>query len=236
MQLCPKRNAIHSTPILHSIACRTKPLNPKKPLIPCYDEWPRCVNVCNVRRGRNRWGESYLRSDNYQHSLRVDLYRRAVLNQAPDLVDLAIGHGDAAICPVLQTMRRTDRSVAVRQSVNINVVARRDVRGCCLRFVLLIRIRDVEGLVELRVGIARIQNVVAFRSAVIALPLLWSDRFGSECNLILLYYLAATQKLQGSFVLDDDHLVDTIRRVLAQTDCNRQERQDDDRSRSTNRS
>ena len=62
--------------------------------------------------------------------------------------------------------------------------------------------------------IPRVQNIGAFRRAVIALLLLCSNRLGSKRHFVRLYYLTVAQKLQSSLVLDDNYLVNGGERVV----------------------
>src|SRR5215467_8775787 len=72
----------------------------------------------------------------------LDQNRGAGRYGAPDLVDLGVGHRDAAFRPVEETVLVTDIGIRGRQTMNHDVAARRRVNGTRLREMLRVRIRD----------------------------------------------------------------------------------------------
>ena len=60
---------------------------------------------------------------------------------------------------------------------------------------------------ELAVRVSVVDNVGAFRRAMVPLPGLWSDRLTSEGNFVSLYHLAGMHQVQGASVLVDDDAV-----------------------------
>ena len=92
-------------------------------------------------------------------------------------------------------MRRPDRAVPIRESMNVNVSPRRNVESRGSPSVLMIGIRNMKRLIKLRVLVSRIQNIDAFGCAMVALPLLWSYRLGSQRYFVTLNHGTATEEL-----------------------------------------
>src|SRR5512146_1979284 len=90
---------------------------------------------------------------------RANFDRRSVGHGAPDLVNLFVSHGDAAVGPILQAMRSPHESITIGQAVEKYVAARGKSflsrRGSLLRR----GIGNVNRFIELAVGVARIENV-----------------------------------------------------------------------------
>lgn len=63
-----------------------------------------------------------------QAESRSHLNRRSVGHQLPDFIDLFIRYCDAAIGPISQTVRAANCSVTVREPVQKDISARRNVK------------------------------------------------------------------------------------------------------------
>src|SRR5579859_3613675 len=118
--------------------------------------------------------------------LRLDFNRRPIRHCVPDFVDLFVRDSNAPIGPILQPVRRPDRSVSVRQTMHEHVSSRRDALSPRRCTFALIGIGNVNGLVELAVRVAKIKNVGSLGSFVVPLPRLWPDRVASQRDLIRL--------------------------------------------------
>src|SRR5271155_1671940 len=109
-----------------------------------------------MRSTRTMYHNVHRHSSVLRRFLGPDLNRRSVRHRAPDLVDLVVGNSDAAVGPVLQSMSRAHISIAIGQSVNKDITPGRRALLASLRPVALTGIRNVNRLVELAVGVAKI--------------------------------------------------------------------------------
>lgn len=133
--------------------------------------------------------------------------RRAVGDGTPYFVHLLVGYGDAAICPVFQAMSRSDPAISVGQTVQENVSSRGNAILARREAILIVRIGDVNRLVELTVRIARVEDVSSFGSLVVALTRLRADRNSTERNPVTLNDFAGVKQLQSSFLLEYNYAV-----------------------------
>ncbi|KAB2841111.1 hypothetical protein F9K50_04590, partial [bacterium] len=72
-----------------------------------------------------------------------DLDRRAVGHQVPDLLDLFVRNGDAAVGPIDEAVRRPEIRSAVGQAVDHDRAAGRDAAGLGRRGVAAVGVRDM---------------------------------------------------------------------------------------------
>ena len=89
-------------------------------------------------------------------------------NGTPDFFDFLIRDSDAAIRPILAPVERTDPSRTIWQSVNHDVASGRNAARRGLRNIVLIRIGNVQGEMEIAVRFPPVDGVGAFRSAMIS--------------------------------------------------------------------
>jgi hypothetical protein len=59
-------------------------------------------------------------------NLGTDFHWRTIFHETPDLFDLLVGDGDAAVSPIARVMRGADEAIAIRQAVDVNIAAARD--------------------------------------------------------------------------------------------------------------
>ena len=88
-----------------------------------------------------------------------------------------------------------------------DVPARLDARFLGLRPIVHTRVGNMKGAIETTVLVAAIEDIISFRSFVIALPGLWPQRVATEGDSVLLQNLAMVQQNQRAFFLQDEHLV-----------------------------
>ena len=98
--------------------------------------------------------------------------------------------------------------------------------SCCCN-VFRVRIRDMVRLVEVAVGVPRVENVRAFRRATVALACLWDDRFAAESDPVRLKLLTLPKQNHLSLLFVDNHKVDRTRlRGNCRSRCRKQQGND----------
>jgi hypothetical protein len=127
---------------------------------------------------------------------RAYLDLRAIRNEPPDLIHLLVGDGNAALGPILQAMRASQTSVAVGQAVDHDVASGRRARLPRPGAIVGIRARNVKRAVELAVLVSAVDQVDSFRSFMVALTRLGTDRDGAQRNLVFAEGLPVPEKLQ----------------------------------------
>lgn len=133
--------------------------------------------------------------------------RSPVGHEFPDFVHFFIRHCDTPVGPVPCSVSRAHPSVAVWQAMNHDVATGRDSASRRSLFVLLIRIGNVNRLVELALRVAVVEDVTTLRSLVISLPLFGANRRASESHFVRTQNLAVRKQSQSALALHDDHLV-----------------------------
>src|SRR5882672_385317 len=133
--------------------------------------------------------------------LRFDLNRRSVRHQLPDLIYLSICDRDASVGPVRCPVRCSQRPHAVWEPVNHDVATGRMSFFLSPTAVMLVGIRNVDGLVKPAVRIAPVEDVMAFGSLVIPLLFLCADRSASERHFVGADYLSVRQQIWSSLAL-----------------------------------
>lgn len=101
-----------------------------------YEAMAYLLNARGVGQWEARLTESARR-------LGEDLDRRAVGHQVPDLLDLFVGDGDAAVGPIVEAVRRPEIRRAVGQAVDHDRAAGRDAAGLGRRGVAAVGVRDM---------------------------------------------------------------------------------------------
>jgi hypothetical protein len=131
---------------------------------------------------RARWNAK----PQYGAGLGPNLNHCTIGHSTPDFIHFLICDGNAAVRPILRTMSAANPAEAIRQSVDVDVAARRDAASCRASPILRVGIGDVNGTVELAVGISAIKDVDAFRRSMVALLSLWANRVASQSDLVRL--------------------------------------------------
>lgn len=140
-------------------------------------------------------------------SLWSDLDGRTVWYQFPDFVYLGIRDRDASIGPISCAMGRADHAIAIRQSVDHDVAAGGTSFVLSFPPVLLIGIRNVNGLVKLALRIPPVERVGSFGSLVISLLFLGADWIRSQSDLVCANDFAPREEGQRVLALYHDNLV-----------------------------
>ena len=96
-------------------------------------------------------------------------YWRAISHQLPDLVHLLVTDGDAAIGPVQSEESECHITGLVWQTMNHDAAAGIEPPGRSLFPVFSIGIGNVDGLVEIAVGVTPIQHIFAFGGTLVSL-------------------------------------------------------------------
>src|SRR5262249_49577261 len=86
----------------------------------------------------------------------------------PDIDHVGVADGDAAVGPVGLLVAAQVVLRLVRQAVNHDLAAGIDALGTRTRTIALIGIRHVDREKEVAVGVARVEQVLAFRRAKVA--------------------------------------------------------------------
>src|ERR1041385_422988 len=129
-----------------------------------------------------------------------DLDRRTGRHRAPDLVDFAVRHRDAAGGPVAEPLRAAEKSEAVREAVDHDVAPGRGAGA-----VERTRIGDVQSLVEAAGGVLCVDRVEALGGFVVAFALLGAGGIRAEGDRVGLQGLAVRVERQAAsgFLYDD---------------------------------
>ena len=81
-------------------------------------------------------------------------------------------------------MEGADPARTIWQAVNHDVASGRDAARCSLHSIVLIRIRDVQGEMKIAVRFPPVDQVGAFRSAMISFFPLWADCRAPESDTV----------------------------------------------------
>ena len=100
-------------------------------------------------------------------------------------------------------MEGADPARTVRQPVNHDVASGRDATCCRLRSIVLIRIRNVQGEMEIAVRFPPVDLVGAFRSAMISFFPLWADCRAPESDAVNLQRRCPAKQRQRARTLFD---------------------------------
>ncbi len=119
-----------------------------------------------------------------------------VVHRLPDLLDLPIGHGHAAVCPIDEPVKPSEERCSIREAMNhdeatgiFTLLARTpDVR--------FVRIRDMEGSVKRAVVLSIIDRVLAFRCSFVDLSLLVTNRICSQGYVVAPKHLSVPHQSQ----------------------------------------
>lgn len=104
------------------------------------------------------------------YRLRANFHRGADPHQRPDLVHFFVGYSNAAFGPVVKKVKFANETLAVGKPVDHDVSSGTDLLFASPLQIGRIGVRDSQGLVVMTVLVAAFDKVLAFRSAVVALP------------------------------------------------------------------
>jgi len=117
-------------------------------------------------------------------------------------------------------------AISIRKAVNHDVATGRKVQLLRELPVLIIRVRNVDRLVELALCIPPVENILALGRLVIALLLLLPDWGGAKRNLVCAESLALCHQIQLAIFLEDDNLIGPNRRRWSRCQTAGQNRDD----------
>jgi hypothetical protein len=139
--------------------------------------------------------------------LGADFDRSPIGDGEPDFIHFVVGDGDAAIGPIVQPVGGANRAVAARQAVDEDVAAGGDAAFASCRSLRGSWIGNVERLVELALGVARIQNVNPFRGLVVSPLGLRSDGGAAESYFVFFGDSSMAQEPKDVFVFQDQDAI-----------------------------
>lgn len=151
----------------------------------------------------------------YPGGLGPDLYGGADWDERPDLVDFFIGYSNAAERPVIEAMTRADQALAVRQAMDHDGAAGRDVQARCSLAIFGVWIGDVQRLVIGAVLDLGVDDLVAFRGAGVALALFGSQTALAKGDLVGSDHLATGEQLEDVILFEDEDRVGFSRSIGA---------------------
>lgn len=141
-------------------------------------------------------------------ALWADLYWRAHGHEVPYLVDLVVSDGYAAEGPVDGAVGGTDPAAAIGQAVNHDIAAGRDAKRDGPLAIVGIGIGNVQRLVIRRMGLAAVDDVMAFGRAAVAPAFLARESGGAERDLVRVNDLPVGEQFEQMIAFQDQDGID----------------------------